>query len=239
MNVLDQARDAGTPPAEGKTALLEDIKRGRRALRIPIRDRHHSEVGHLAPLTTAHLGDIELIHRFVRWRNQFRSGWLDQRPVTVDGTQRWLQEVVENPTRMTFLIYFGETLIGRCGFLNLTRDRNESDGLVRGERGGGADLIHCANVAGLDWQFRNLGIRAVHSKVLSTNELALQGCRRLGYSMPPIASKQIFRHVYPEGVVLREFGDPDQELPDVRLLYLRLEEKGFGHAVAGWREQCT
>jgi len=200
-------------------------------LMIPIQHGDVPEAGHLAPLTEAHLGDNALIDRFVRWRNQIRGGWLDQRPVTADGTRRWLQEVVVNPTRMSFLIYFGESLIGRCGFLNLTANQNESDGLVRGERGGGISFMHSANVAGLEWQFRELAIRGVCSKVLSTNESALEGCRRLGYPMTPRASRPVYRHTYPDGVVLRESGDPEQELAGVRLHYLRIEKSDFDKAL--------
>lgn len=232
---LEQHANLAAPATPRQIEFLQQIKAGRSSLQIPICDRQGFEVGRLAPLTQDHLGDDWLVSTFVRWRNQNREGWLDQRPVTAEGTHRWLQEAVENPVRMSFLIYFGERLVGRCGFLDLSAAENESDGLVRGERGGGPEFIHCANVAGLTWQFSELGLSTVRSKVLSSNVFAVEGCRKLGYAMTPFAAREVFRHEDRQGVVFREQGLPEQELPDVRLLYLRLSKTDFNRAVERWR----
>ena len=234
---LEQPSEDAAPAAPRQIDLLQRIKAGASRLQVPICDRRRAEIGRLVALTQAHLGDEALVGTFVRWRNQFREGWLDQRPVTIEGTQRWLQEVVSNPRRMSFLIYFGEKLVGRCGFLDLSAEENESDGLVRGERGGGPDFIHCANVAGLAWQFNELGLSAVRSKVLSSNGFALEGCRKLGYAMTPFAARDVFRHETPQGAVLRESGAQEQKLADTRLLYLRVSKSDFNCAVERWRKQ--
>ncbi|HUY87473.1 MAG TPA: hypothetical protein VMV10_01940 [Pirellulales bacterium] len=232
---LEQSPRVAAPATLRQIELLHKVKTGTLPLRIPICDRQGAETGRLAPLTQAHLGDEALVSTFVRWRNQYREGWLDQRPVTIEGTHRWLREVVVDPTRMSFLIYFGAQPIGRCGFLNLSAEENESDGLVRGERGGGADFMHCANVAGLAWQFNALGIFAAYSKVLSSNGFALEGCRRLGYPATPFATREVYRHEDPQGAVLRETGSAEQKLPDTRLLYLRIHEVDFNRALERWR----
>jgi RimJ/RimL family protein N-acetyltransferase len=232
---LERTTNAASAATQQQLELLCDAKSGKLPLWIPIRDSGGADIGHLEPLTERHLGDDALIERFVRWRNQNLAGWLDQRQVTGQSTRRWLQDVVTNPTRLTFLIYLGKRIIGRCGLLNLTRDDNEADGLIRGERGGGLYFMFYANVAMLAWEFDELGIDSVFSKVLSTNDAAIESCRRLGFSLPPFAVRTLYRHDCPDGIVLRENGTPDQEVPGAQLLYVRLSKANFRSVLSQWR----
>ncbi len=215
------------PPGWEETlSYLTAVKTGSVALRIPVKNGHGEVVGALVPLTVEHLGDGDLIETFVRWRNQNREGWLDQRPVTPEATRRWLEAVVRVPNRMSFLILWGDRPVGRCGFLNLTPEDNESDGLVRGERGGGYHFMRDAQIAGICWKFERLGISSIWSKVLSTNERAQASCESLGYRMEPFDSRPVYRQHYPDGNVLTEEGDGEL-CPDLRILYLRLTREGF------------
>ena len=221
-------------------ALILDAKQERRPLRIPILAPTKQVVGSLVPLSVSHLVDRQLVDRFVCWRNQNREGWLDQRAVTAEGTLRWLERVVNDPLRMSFLIYWGDRVVGRCGFLNLTVRENESDGLVRGERGGGYYFMRDAQLACLRWQFEALGLQAVYSRVLSTNERALNSCRLLGYDMSPFARKRITCQPSPLGDVLKEAEPGLEPSADfhtaAELLYLRLTRERFVQCVTdlGW-----
>jgi len=128
---------------------------------------------------------------------------------------------------MVLLIYAGDRLIGRCGYLRLTAVDNESDWLVRGERGGGILFMHYAQIAGLEWQFGDLGLQSVLSKVISSNENALESCRRLGYDMSPERVASLFRHPYPTGDLLKEIGSCEQLIHGERVVYLRLRRDDF------------
>lgn len=206
---------------------IEDLLSGREVLRISIPDADGNVVGFLTPLTQTLAEDDTLIEQFVRWRNQNLSGWLDQRPVTFEGTRAWARNVTRDPTRLALLMYAGDKLIGRCGYLELTADECLSDGLVRGERGGGLYFVHHAQVAGLIWQFETLGIRSVLSKVLSTNDAALESCRRLGYDLTCVESRPLFRHEDVQGVYFLEHGEADQVFEESTILYLRLSKEDF------------
>lgn len=212
---------------------LLDVKQDRTHVRIPVSDDRGSEIGHLEPLTVRHLGDPALVETFVRWRNQNLSGYLDQRPVTVSGTEAWLRETVCSPLRLAFLIFHGEKLIGRCGFVKLTPTDQEADGLVRGERGGGMNFLFQAQVAGLDWIFRNIGSESVVARVLSDNELALHNCERMGYDLTPFATSDVYRRMSPAGDQLLDEGSAAERIPGVRLHSIRLSRAGFYGANAG------
>jgi hypothetical protein len=211
--------------------LIVDLKQGRRECRIPIVDANGQRVGRLEPISLRHLGDDELVRRFVRWRNQNLAGYLDQRPTTEAETAEWLIDVVTNPTRIAFLAYAGETLVARCGNVQMRPWQMMSDGLVRGEQGGGMRFIHHSQIAGIIWSFRWLRFETMHSKVLSTNDMALESCRSLGYDMRPYKSNPIYRKNLPTGVVIEEFGEPSERIPDVTLQYFQLKPESFFRVV--------
>ena len=211
---------------------LVDVKQGRRPLAVPILDDCAQEIGVLRPINVAHLADQSLLERFVVWRNQYRAGYLDQRPVTLDGVRRYVEDVVYNPTRLTFLAYCDGRPIARMGAVRIGPTEHESDGLVRGERGGGMQFIHWAQLAGMILVFYALNQRSIISRVLSTNELALDSCVTKGYDMRPIVSQPIYRVRHPDGDTLETSGDPVDRLPGVTLDTFRLQRDAFFAAMA-------
>lgn len=206
---------------------LLKIKSGQRDCPIPIFDCEGRLIGRHEHLCQRHLDDDALVERFVRWRNQNRSGYLDQRPTTFEATRKWLIDVVTNPTRQASLMYAGDVLVGRSGTVDIRPQEVMSDGLVRGERGGGIRFMHYAQVAGIIWTFRFLGISAILSKVLSSNDAALESCRLLGYDMQPYQVRPVYRKEGPEGIYLEEHGGPEEQLPGVQLAYYRLRREAF------------
>lgn len=220
---------------------LVDVKQGRRPLAVPILDDRAQEIGVLRPITVAHLEDVSLLERFVVWRNQHRTGYLDQRPVNLDGVRRYVEDVVYNPARLTFLAYCEGRPIARMGAVRIGPTEHESDGVVRGERGGGMQFMHSAQLAGMIMVFCALNQRSIISRVLSTNDLARESCASKGYDMRPVVSQPIYRIHHSEGDTLETAGDPVDRVAGVTLDTFRLqrdaffatmaEQPGFGHMV--------
>jgi len=206
---------------------LVDVKQARHPLSVPILDELGQEIGVLRPITIDHLRDDSLLERFIVWRNQNRTGYLDQRPVTLDGVRRYVEDVVYNPTRLTFLAYCNGRPIARMGAVRIGPTEHETDGLVRGERGGGMHFMHWAQVAGMILVFYALNQRSIISRVLSTNELARESCAAKGYNMRPLVSLPIFRVRQPEGDTLETAGDSADLVPGVTLETYRLQRDAF------------
>jgi hypothetical protein len=109
-----------------------DLKQGSQALEVPILNERSEEIGFLRPICRRDLDDDALLNRFIDWRNQNRNGYLDQRPVNLDGVVSYVEDVVYNPSRLTFLAYCDGRPIGRLGAVKIGPIEHESDGLVRG-----------------------------------------------------------------------------------------------------------
>ncbi len=204
-----------------------DLKQGRTHLEVPILNDRCEQIGTLSPISVKHLADAELLERFVRWRNQNLSGYLDQRPVTLEGVKRYVEDVVYNPTRLTFLAYCDGRPIGRLGAVKIGPREHESDGLVRGERGGGISFMHWAQIAGMVLLFHALDQQRVVSRVLSANDLARDSCSSLGYDMNPILSQPVYRRKHMDGDTLETTGREDEIIKNVTLDTLRLERHAF------------
>jgi hypothetical protein len=206
---------------------LQDLKQGRIAFAVPVINGDGCQVGHLELLSQKHLDDESLVQAFCRWRNQNRSGWLDQRMVDVSSTTDWLRDVVTNPRRFAHLIYCADRIVGRCGTVNMTPHTLESDSLVRGERGGGLYFMHWAQVSALIWTFRASGVSRVVSKVVSTNFAALESCQRLGYDTKSISSRPLYRDETADGLVIREYGREEQLIDGQSLYFVTLGRDAF------------
>jgi hypothetical protein len=152
--------------------------------------------------------------------------------VTLDGVRRYVEDVVYNPTRLTFLAYFEGRPIARLGAVQIGPVEHESDGLVRGERGGGIQFMHRAALAEMVVLFHAFDQRSMVSRVLSTNELARDSCAAKGYDMRPVLSQPIYRIRHPEGDTLETTGGPVDRVPGVTLDTFRLQRDAFFAAMA-------
>jgi hypothetical protein len=211
---------------------LVDVKQSRRPLAVPILDERAEEIGVLRPITVAHLRDEQLMQRFVVWRNQNRAGYLDQRPVTLDGVRRYVEDVVYNPTRLTFLAYAEGRPIARLGAVRIGPIEHEADGLVRGERGGGMQFIHRAQLSNIVLLFYVLNQRSIIARVLSTNDLARESCSSLGFDMRPVLSQPVFRIRHHDGETLEMCGERCERVLGVALDTFRLQREAFFSTMA-------
>jgi hypothetical protein len=218
---------------------LLDVKQGSLPLSVPILDEQGCELGELRPITVEHLDDEALLERFVVWRNQHRLGYLDQRPVTLAGVRKYVEDVVYNPTRLTFLAYCDGRPIARMGAVRIGPFEHESDGLVRGERGGGMQFVHRAQLAGMVLLFYAFNQTGIISRVLSTNDLARESCLSLGYDMTPVVSHAVYRIRHADGDTLETSGRTDELMDGVTLDTFRLDRHAFFELMSprpGFRE---
>ena len=212
---------------------LLDVKQAALHVAVPILDEEGRGLGELRPITVEHLEDLALLEQFVGWRNQHRRGYLDQRPVTMAGVRRYVEDVVYNPTRLSFLAYCDGRPIARMGAVRIGPTEHESDGLVRGERGGGMQFVHRAQLTGMILLFHALNQTSIISRVLSTNDLARESCTSLGYDMTPVVSQPVYRIRHPDGDTLEASGRPDELMEGVTLDTFRLGRRAFFERMSG------
>jgi len=229
MRPTDLYDPAAHPPAEPwQLARVAEIKRPETPRVLPVVDFDQNVIGRVVSCTQDLADDRTLIETFVRWRNQNLAGWLDQRPVTQEGTERWFRKALADPSRLNILFYAGDKLIGRGGMIELSRDSYMSDGIVRGERGGGINFMHFSNFACMSWDFANLGISTIYSKVLATNEMALSATKLLGYEI--LGSVPLYVKNTPSGTLITEEAEEGLVVHPARLWYLSAPQAAFEEA---------
>lgn len=162
---------------------LSRIVEGVELLEIPIHDYHGTKLGILRPVTKNILQFDEVIEKMTLWRNQNKVHFLTQFHATPERTKQWLANVVlTDSTRMLFLIYSGETLMGHYGFKCLRDDDVEVDNLLRGERGGHPLLMRFAVSALVVWLFNVMRVNEVYGYIFANNAMALKLHKDLGFS---------------------------------------------------------
>ena len=213
---------------------LVSIKQAPSSLTVPVLNENSREIGFLRPIGLDVLRDQKLLERFVTWRNQNLSGYLDQRPTTIEGVINYVADVVYNPTRLTFLAFHEDRPIARMGAVRINPVEHESDGLVRGERGGGMRFLYHAQIAGMVLLFRSFNHQRIISRILSTNELALANSDSFGYDMEPSSVQPIYRKEHANGFILETSGNLEDRVNGVSLYTLHLTRRAFFETMAAW-----
>ena len=166
---------------------LSRIIEGNEPLEIPVCDDNGARIGVMRPLTKKHLQSDEIIEKLTNWRNQYKAFFLTQFVATPARTRRWLETVAfSEPTRLLFLIYSEDLLIGHYGFRDLLGDSVLTDNLIRGERSGHPALMRCAVSTVLKWLFDVIQVNLVYGYVFADNAIALKLNRDVGYTFAEI-----------------------------------------------------
>jgi hypothetical protein len=203
------------------------LKQGKVKIKIPILDAIGKEIGFLRPIDYDDLLNEPLLEQFVQWRNQNLVGYLDQRPVNIEGVRKYVEDVVFNPTRLSFLAFYDGLPIARLGAVKICRTDHETDGLVRGERGGGIRFLYFAQISIFAFLFRLFTHKRFIARILSTNDLALENCLSFGCDKEPILEQPIYRISCNDGIKLETSGEMDEKVEGVTLKTYQVTEISF------------
>jgi hypothetical protein len=152
-------------------------------LSINVFDRSENSIGKLVPVGDWILDDKEKIELMRSWRQRTMRMFLTQFESTYEKTFGYLKDLsIAQEGRIFFLIYDSDNrLIGHIGVADVDGKAGELDNLMRGVEGGDPGLIYFAEIALLDWCFKNLGITESNVRVLSYNWLVLSLHEEVGY----------------------------------------------------------
>jgi RimJ/RimL family protein N-acetyltransferase len=141
-------------------------------------------VGAMRSIRFEDLRDDDLIARLGRWRNENCGFFFTQFEATMEGTQRWLRDILDSTDRALFLIYDESgRAIGQCGARNITAAGAECDAILRGERHGHAFLMTLAERVLVEWLFDTLRIRRLYAQVFADNVAAVRLFLGLGMTV--------------------------------------------------------
>ena len=172
-----------------QTQLITRIVNEEQLVRIDVTVDGDSRMGYLTPITKSSLENTDLIGKMTAWRNRMRSCFLTQAAVTPEKTRAFLAgSVLGDPTRMLFIVHSLTHPVGTVGIKvgppwvhgagphgseNSGRRLAELANLLRGSREGHPRLMYQAELALMDWAFRELDVDTFWTAVPSNNRLAL------------------------------------------------------------------
>ena len=152
-------------------------------LSIDVFDKSKNAVGKLVPVGDWILDDKDKIELIRSWRQRTMRMFLTQFESTYEKTYGYLKNLtIAQEGRIFFLIYDADNrLIGHMGIADVDGNTGELDNLMRGVEGGDPRLVYFAEIALLDWCFKNLGIKESDVRVLSYNWLVTSLHEEVGY----------------------------------------------------------
>ena len=140
-------------------------------------------IGRLVCVDRGRCEDHELQRDLSDWRARYMKYFLTQFKVSHERTLNWLRDVVlPSPDRLLFTIETADGIrIGHIGLCNIRSTSIELDNLIRGRKGGGANLIRHSEIALLKWGFKvlNAGEAALH--VFSNNRVTIALHESVGF----------------------------------------------------------
>lgn len=152
-------------------------------VRLPVKDKEHNSIGYLVPVGEWILSDEPKIELIRAWRQKTMRMFLTQFESTFDKTLGYLKNLsIEQKGRIFFLLYDdSDRFVGHMGIADVDGLKGELDNLMRGVEGGHPRLVYFAEIALLNWCFKNLGITESDVRVLSYNWLVLSLHEEVGY----------------------------------------------------------
>jgi hypothetical protein len=153
--------------------------------RINVSDKEQNTIGYLLPVGKWILCDEQKIEKIRLWRQKSMRMFLTQFDSTFDKTLDYLKSLsIAQEGRLFFLLYdASDQFIGHLGLADVDGIKGELDNLMRGVYGGHPNLVHFAELALLDWSFKNLDIVESDVRVLSYNWMVVSLHEEVGYKL--------------------------------------------------------
>jgi hypothetical protein len=210
-----------------QSQLISRIVNEEQLLRIDVKIDGDTQIGYITPITRLALENTELIGKMTAWRNRMRSCFLTQAAVTIEKTIAFLAgSVLGDPTRMLFIVHSLTHPVGTVGikvgppWVHGAGPRGSEKGgrklaelanLLRGTREGHPRLMYQAELALMDWAFRELDVDMFWTAVPSNNRLAMTLHQSAGFRPTQIIP---LRKVEKDGQISLVPGDAGDTSPD-------------------------
>lgn len=199
---------------------------------IGVYDPQGVKVGKLVPVGEWILKNPEIIESICLWRQKAMRMFLTQFNSTFERTEGYLKNIaIPHEGRLFFMLHDqNDRLIGHMGISGVDGHSGELDNLMRGVNGGDPRLIYLAEIALLDWCFRNLEIMHSDVRVISYNWLVISLHEDVGYVFVENFPLKKFSK---EDITFHEEVSPGDSNVSYSSTKLRLEKSNF-YKKANW-----
>lgn len=147
--------------------------------KIPVYDGTGLLIAFLKPLTKSTVNNSKQIKLLAKWREENSFAFPTQFKVTLEGTKKWTEGLIKEPSRILFFIEtldIKPRLIGHIGLFTFDfRERScEIDNVVRGDKKLIKGIMTLALNSLVYWTLYSLKPYKIYLKVLSDNKHAVK-----------------------------------------------------------------
>ena len=182
--------------------------------------------GALVAVSRFHTSDTILIQTLADWRMEHAKAFPTQFPVTLEGTQTWLEKkLLDVPDRILFLVQDAcGHIAGHIGFANCLNDElvMEIDNVVRGVSEVAPGIMSLSLNTLIDWANTTLWPESVVLRVLDDNEHAQTFYQKNNFF--EIERQPLRKHVCGDVIQLDSVEAGDHGKPDAYFIKMKWKE---------------
>lgn len=140
-------------------------------------------IGSLRIIDTDMARDPNVADELTRWREPYQQFFMTWFPTSPSRTAEWLtSSVLADTSRLLAIIQDkAGRHIGNFGVRGIVDGSAELDNLIRGERGGGPDMIHNCELSLIHWLASCLKVRRLYLHVMTHNPRTIALHARVGF----------------------------------------------------------
>lgn len=154
--------------------------------KIPILDQDGNIAAFFIPVTKSFSNNKSIIELLAKWRNENVAAYPSQFEAKFEGTKKWLDALISNPSRILFFIKLNEKntdTIGHMGLFSFNfRDNTcEIDNVARVKKNAAKGMMTLALKSLIRWTYDQLKAKRIYLKVFKDNQHAIEYYERCGF----------------------------------------------------------
>lgn len=153
-------------------------------------------IGFLEPIGQRYLNDENVINDLYNWRKRNIGFFFKQEKITKKTIRDYLNGhyIFAKKNILFFILTKEKKRIGHIGISGFNKKKLNLDNLIRGEKGGGKNLITSAEKTILNWIFNDLKVNEINGKIRSDNYLAMKIHEKFGFQITKVRYLKLIKY---------------------------------------------
>lgn len=183
-------------------------------------------IGYLKPIGFEYIRDSDVFKDLYKWRKKNINFFFKQERINLNSVKKFLiKNYIYSESNILFFILDDEKKrIGHIGISNIRKNNADLDNLIRGEPGGGKEIIYNAEKTLLSWIFSNFNVKKISGRIRSDNYIALNIHQNFGFK---ITKSRYLKIVKNNNLIKHIFTNQKGSNLDYKMCYIRLYKDDF------------
>ena len=161
-----------------------------------------------------------LLSLFTNGEKKIFLFFFNQEKVKKSSVKKYLiDEYVNNHSKILFIIYdLKNNWIGHIGLSQINKKSATLDNLIRGEKGGGKNIIFLSEKTLINWALNKLNTQSIIGKLRSDNYIMYHIHSKIGFR---ISKKRHLFKTIKNNKIIHELSNIDQTNVDYQVVYIK------------------